>query len=202
MPDIRGLAATIKERVSAWDMGVQMGLSPDRDGYCRCPFHAEKTGSLRLYKQGRRGWYCYGCHQGGSVLDLVMQYYKLDLWGAILHIDAALHLGLPLLPPKPLTAREKREADCNRRLDQSRRETEELWQKAALEAFWAAGDLFNQIDAEVRTHVLRGLYVAQNEDFWRLVKLREDAREAMEDMAVYAIGGDKVGLSGKGDLLN
>lgn len=194
MPDIRGLAAEIKDRVSAWEMGVQMGLAPDREGYCRCPFHAEKTGSLRLYKQGRRGWYCYGCHEGGSVLDLVMKYYQLDLWGAILHIDAAFHLALPLLPPKPLTAKEKREMDFRRRLDQSKRETEEQYQKAVLEAYWLAGDLYNQIDVELRSRALRGLSEAENKDFWRLVRLREDAREATEDLAVYAMGGETNGL--------
>lgn len=169
-----------------------MGLSPDREGYCRCPFHAEKTGSMRLYK-GKRGWYCYGCHAGGSVLDLVMRYYGLNVWGAILHIDAAFHLCLPLIPEKPRTARERREADCKRRLEDSRRETDALLDKAILGAYWTAGDLYNQIDAQLRTRALRGLSAAQNEDFWRLVKLREDARDAMEDLAVYAIGGNDDG---------
>ena len=193
MPDIRGLAAEIKDRVSSWEMGVQMGLAPDRNGYCKCPFHTEKTGSLRLYKQGRRGWYCYGCHEGGSVLDLVMKYYQLDLWGAILHIDAAFHLGLTLLPPKPLTAREKRDMDFQRYMEQSKRDFDAWLDNAILEAYWLAGDFYNLIDAQLRTRALRGLSEAEKEDFWLTVKLREDAREAMEEIGVYAMGGDKVG---------
>lgn len=189
MPDIRGLAAEIKRRVSAWDMGVQMGLAPDKEGYCRCPFHAEKTGSLRLYK-GRRGWYCYGCHAGGSVLDLVMRYYQIDLWSAILHIDAACGLALPLLPEKPLTARERRQADFRRRMDAEKRATDADLDRAILRAFWTAGDFYNLIDEELHTRDLRGLSGATNENFWRLLKLREDARETMEDIAVYAFGCD------------
>lgn len=169
-----------------------MGLNPDRSGFCPCPFHGETKGSLRLYK-GTGGWYCFGCHAGGSVLDLVMRYYGLNLWGAIIHIDAAFHLALPLLPPKPLTAREQREMDFRRRFSQEKRETEEQYQKAVLEAFWLAGDFYNQIDVELRSRALRGLSEAENEDFWRLVKLREDARDAMEEMAVYAMGGGNDG---------
>lgn len=193
MPDIRGLASEIKDRVSSWEMGVQMGLNPDRNGYCNCPFHREKTGSLRLYKQGRRGWYCYGCHEGGSVLDLVMKYYQLDLWGAILHIDAAFHLGLPLLPPKPLTAREKRDMDFQRRMEQSKRDFDAWLDNAILEAYWLAGDFYNLMDTKLRSRALRGLSEAEKEDFWLTVKLLEDAREAMEEMGVYAMGGEKNG---------
>lgn len=189
MPDIRGLAAEIKERVSAWDMGVQMGLAPDREGYCRCPFHAEKTGSLRLYR-GKRGWYCYGCHAGGSVLDLVMRYYQLDLWSAILHIDATFNLALPLTPSRPLNAREKREAEFKRLMEDRRREADALLDNSILKAFWTAGDIYNVIDAEIHNRVKNGLKVAENENFWQLLKMREDAREIMEDMAVYVFGSD------------
>jgi len=189
MPDIRGLAATIKDRVSAWDMGVQMGLNPDRSGFCPCPFHGETKGSMRLYK-GTGGWYCFGCHAGGSVLDLVMRYYGLNLWSAILHIDAAFGLGLPLVPDKPMTARERQAADLKRRLEQSRRAQDAELDKAALEAFWLAGDLFNEMDAQTRSRALRGLSEAENEDFWELLRLRESAREQMEDLAIMVYGCD------------
>ena len=186
MPDIRGLAATIKDRVSSWEMG----MNPDRNGYCKCPFHSEKTGSLRLYKQGRRGWYCYGCHEGGSVLDLAMKYYQLDLWGAILHIDAAFGLGLPLVPEKPLTAKERQAADLKRRLEQSRRAQDAELDKAVSKAFWLAGDLYNEIDAQTRSRALRGLSEAEKENFWELLRLRESAREQMEDLAIMVYGCD------------
>jgi hypothetical protein len=83
--------------------------------------------------------------------------------------------------------------DFRRRFSQDKRETEEQYQKAVLEAFWLAGDFYNQIDMELRSHALRGLSEAENEDFWRLARLREDARETMEEMAVYAMGGENDG---------
>ena len=35
-----------------------------------CPFHRDRTPSLHAYEAPEDGWYCYGCHRGGSVYDL------------------------------------------------------------------------------------------------------------------------------------
>ena len=43
--------------------GVELSAS----GYMPCPFHEERTASLKAYPNG--SWYCYGCHQGGSIFD-------------------------------------------------------------------------------------------------------------------------------------
>jgi len=48
-------------------LGVEVG----RDGKIACPFHGpERTPSLHVYPHPEQGWYCYGCHAGGSILDL------------------------------------------------------------------------------------------------------------------------------------
>lgn len=36
-----------------------------------CPFHEDKDPSLVVYGNAR-GWYCFGCHRGGSVIDWIM----------------------------------------------------------------------------------------------------------------------------------
>ena len=33
----------------------------------------ERTPSLHVYRDAERGWYCYGCQQGGSVHDFAAQ---------------------------------------------------------------------------------------------------------------------------------
>ena len=40
-----------------------------RRAWTQCPFHGEKTASLCLY-EGDRGFYCFGCHEGGDVVRL------------------------------------------------------------------------------------------------------------------------------------
>jgi len=43
------------------------GLSPNRAGKVRCPFHDDQTPSLQTYQDG--SWYCFGCTRGGSIYD-------------------------------------------------------------------------------------------------------------------------------------
>jgi hypothetical protein len=46
------------------------GRSVGRSGKTRCPFHNDRTPSLHVYEDPKRGWYCFGCGRGGSIYDL------------------------------------------------------------------------------------------------------------------------------------
>ena len=70
----------VKESVSCKDFAEHIGLSVNRSGFCCCPFHGEKTPSLKIYSDGR-GWYCFGCHQGGDVINMAKLYYnEFNCW--------------------------------------------------------------------------------------------------------------------------
>ena len=45
------------------------GAPVGRSGKVRCPFHEDRTPSLHVYEDPRRGWYCFGCGRGGSIYD-------------------------------------------------------------------------------------------------------------------------------------
>ena len=49
------------------------GIEINRAGFCRCPFHAEKTASMKIYAQS---FYCFGCGAGGDVIDFVRIYER------------------------------------------------------------------------------------------------------------------------------
>lgn len=68
------------------------GYKPKK-GFICCPFHGEKTPSLKVYK-GTGGWHCFGCERGGSVIDFVMEHEQCSYNTAVRAIDHALHLGL------------------------------------------------------------------------------------------------------------
>ena len=71
------------------------GYEPDSKGFMRCPFHHDPTPSLKLYDTGsRRGWYCFGCHAGGSVIDFVIKHEACSFPDAVKAIDRHLNLGL------------------------------------------------------------------------------------------------------------
>lgn len=92
---LRDLADAVKQSVTAGQVAESIGAHPDSKGFCKCPIHGEKTGSMKVYP-GNRGWYCFGCHQGGSVIDLVMLYYGVDLKEAVRMLNDEFSLGLPV----------------------------------------------------------------------------------------------------------
>lgn len=88
---LREAADTIRDTVSAQQVAELYGYRPNRGGYIGCPFHGEKTPSLKLHKSG---WYCYGCGRGGSVIDFVMYHESCSFFDAVRALDKHLHLGL------------------------------------------------------------------------------------------------------------
>ena len=111
---IREAAQTIRDSVSAQEIAARYGYQPNRGGYIPCPFHAEKTASLKLHKSG---WYCYGCGKGGSVIDFVMLHESYTFAQAVKDIDESMQLGLLDVKSVSLTEsmrRDKRQADFDK----------------------------------------------------------------------------------------
>ena len=58
----------IKESVSVRAVAERYGIGINRSGFARCPFHEEKTASLKIYDTS---FYCFGCGAGGDVIKFV-----------------------------------------------------------------------------------------------------------------------------------
>ena len=86
----------INQSLSTLDVGKRLGLRPNRMGFCNCPVHGEKTGSMKLYAEPGRGWYCFGCHQGGDVIKLTRIALKCDFKGAVEWLNSEYSLGIGL----------------------------------------------------------------------------------------------------------
>lgn len=100
-------ADEITSRVNMEDIFTEYGFTPNRAGFITCPFHSEKTASLKMYANKQR-FKCFGCGEGGSVIDFVMKIEGLSFRGAVIKINDVFNLGLPL--KNNLTYREKVEA--------------------------------------------------------------------------------------------
>ena len=85
-PAAGSVAEQVKAAVPMRAAAERYGFSPDRGGYIACPFHADKTPSLKLYDRPGKGFYCYGCHTGGSVIDFVMKLLGLDFRAAAVRL--------------------------------------------------------------------------------------------------------------------
>lgn len=121
MPDF---AADIKNAVTMRQVCDMYGIAVNRGGFACCPFHSEKTASMKIY-DGNRGYHCFGCGVGGSTLDFVMDYFHLDLIGAERKLNTDFRLGLPL--DGKMSREERRKAD---RIAEQRRREQEARQKA------------------------------------------------------------------------
>lgn len=130
------LASQVKSLVTAQRAAEFYGYHPNRMGYICCPFHNEKTASLKLFPDG--GWKCFGCGAGGSVIDFVMKLYAIPFRQAILRLDADFALGLTWDRPDPaaraaVLAARRREA--MRKAEQKQLERK-LWELTAEHQYW------------------------------------------------------------------
>lgn len=129
------LAAEIKRALPARDVLEHYGFHPSRTGFLQCPFHqGDKHGSLKVY-DGERGWHCFGCGRGGSVIDFVMELFGIGFREACLRLNEEFHLGLSDRKPSRAEVsallRARQEAEARRE-----REAEEYRQVAEEHRYW------------------------------------------------------------------
>lgn len=84
-------APIIKQTVTSLQIVGHYGFTPNRGGYICCPFHGEKTPSLKVHKSG---WYCYGCHEGGDAIEFVRLFERCRFNQAVAKVDMYFNLGL------------------------------------------------------------------------------------------------------------
>lgn len=133
----------IKRRISCREFAERVGIEITRSGFCCCPFHGEKTPSLKVYP-GERGWYCFGCHQGGDVIDLAKKWLNLPFKETIMEMNRMFNLGMNFGAKissedqmKASVERAKRKAEINKR--------KRLKEQAEIE-FWHLFDKYRELE--------------------------------------------------------
>lgn len=86
----------VKAKISCHDVADALGLGrfETKSGvrfYC-CPLHHEKTASFAVYPDH---YYCFGCQEHGSTIDLVMAVKKLPFAEAVEWICEAFGIAIP-----------------------------------------------------------------------------------------------------------
>ena len=128
---IRDAADIIKQTVSAGQVAAMYGIAPNRSGFAVCPFHPDKDASLKLYP-GTRGWTCFGCHRGGSVIDFEMQAAGIGFAQAVRNLDG--RFGLHLLDPAPVSLGDyARQQAMASRVERVERMISDAWRLIAAE---------------------------------------------------------------------
>jgi hypothetical protein len=168
------LAETIRQRVTMLDVTKEYGIAVSRAGYACCPFHSEKTGSLRIYP-GDRGWYCWGCHAHGDVIDFVARYFNLDFKGALARLDSDFHLGLPLdYEPTPQERLAAAQVAAQERAERQMRENAQAEAEAA---YWGDFTALQMCDALLQENRPVNQTVPWNDRFAYALLNRADLME-------------------------
>jgi len=61
----------IKQRYLMTDVLSRYGMQPNRAGFISCPFHRERTASMKIYKDS---YYCFGCGANGDIFTFIEGY--------------------------------------------------------------------------------------------------------------------------------
>jgi len=85
----------IKNAISLKDIARFYGVDINRNDMCKCPFHNDKTPSMKIYD---KGFACYGCGEKGDTIAFVAKMFNLDLYNAALKINE--DFGLDITPQK------------------------------------------------------------------------------------------------------
>ena len=130
----------------------QYGIEINRAGFCRCPFHNERTASMKIYAQS---FYCFGCGAGGDVIDFVRLYERCDFKTAFRMLGGEFDSHTK----KHALSAYKRDADKRTREKQTARKAEALDDSRAMLA--AYRNALNLIPAD---SPLRAALLAQYEN--------------------------------------
>ncbi len=105
---------TIKSMLTMDAVARHYGYTPNRAGFLRCPFHDDKTPSMKLY---RDGFHCFGCGAHGDAIDYVGRLFGLSPLEAAGRLNDDFRLGLSMSgePPDPDSKRQwQREQEAKR----------------------------------------------------------------------------------------
>lgn len=87
-------ARRVKELVRLTDVLTRYNLTPNRAGFLHCPFHSgDRDASLKIYP-ATDSWYCFGCGEGGDVIDFVAKMERCSFAEALKKLNTDFCLGL------------------------------------------------------------------------------------------------------------
>lgn len=121
-------AKIINEQIPIKSAVERCGIEVSRHGFICCPFHSEKTASLKLYDNS---FYCFGCGANGDVISFYSKFYDLNFVDTLKKLNDDFFLNLPF--EKRSTLRQhKYFAQKRKQYEEQRRQAENKRSQAEL----------------------------------------------------------------------
>ena len=91
----------VKQNTSARQVAEFYGEKVNKNGMCQCPFHNDKTPSMKIDDR----FYCFGCHETGDAIDSVSKLFGIGLRDAAIKIceDLSLEYDKTTQKTKPVS---------------------------------------------------------------------------------------------------
>lgn len=170
----------IKSTVSMRAVCDRYGIPVNRMNKAPCPFHSDRKPSMHVYP-GRRGWFCYVCGEGGSVIDFTMKLFGLDFIDAVKKMNDDFCIGLDI--DKHLSNQQKAEAARLAADRRRKRQMRENRLKQLCTAYDAAMDYYAALDIIVQQDAPQGPYDDISPQYAFALKHIDSAWERVQDAA-------------------
>ena len=91
----------IKQNTSARQVAEFYGAKVNKNGMCQCPFHNDKTPSMKIDDR----FYCFGCQETGDAVDYVSKLFGIGLREAAIKIceDLSIEYDKTTQKTKPVS---------------------------------------------------------------------------------------------------
>lgn len=129
----------IKDRLTMCEVLERYGYEPNKKGFMYCPFHLEKTPSMKIYE---KDYHCFGCGEHGDVITFVQKLFNLSFQEALKKID--IDFGLNLYGDK--TFEELRKSHYQLKQVQAKREREKAEREQSNVEYWVAFDEWKRLE--------------------------------------------------------
>lgn len=130
---------TIKDRLMMREVLERYGYEPNKKGFMCCPFHSEKTPSMKIFE---KDYHCFGCGEHGDVITFVQKLFNLSFQETLKKID--IDFGLNLYGDK--TFEELRKSHYQTKRLQAKREREKAEKEQSNVEYWAVFDEWKRLE--------------------------------------------------------
>lgn len=136
---------TIKECLTMREILERYGYTVGKKGFICCPFHNEKTPSMKIYE---KDYHCFGCQEHGDVITFTQKLFGLSFQDALRKIDADFGLNVY----ENHSFEEIRRSHYQQQALRAKREREKQKKQKAEDEYWAAFDEWKRLDDNRRIY--------------------------------------------------
>ena len=135
----------IKDCLTMRDVIQHYGYETNKAGFMCCPFHSEKTPSMKVYK---KDYHCFGCGTNGDIITFVQQLFRLSFSDTLKKIDTDFSLNIY----GEHTFEELRQSHRQQQALQARRGREQREKEQEEAEYWTIFDEWKRLDDNKRNY--------------------------------------------------